>query len=108
MSSTELSGALWRKSSYSNGQANCVEIATMGGQRTVVAVRDSKTPDGPSLIFAARTWRQFADSVEAAEGKCRFPLNSSDSRATLPLSFQLEDLRQDEGSVAPARLRRSL
>ena len=29
MSSTELSGALWRKSSYSNGQANCVEVAAV-------------------------------------------------------------------------------
>ena len=33
MSSTELSGALWRKSSYSNGQANCVEVAAVTGGR---------------------------------------------------------------------------
>ena len=64
MSSTELSGALWRKSSYSNGQANCVEVAVTGG-RTVVAIRDSKTPDALSLIFTTRAWRQFTDSIEA-------------------------------------------
>jgi len=69
MRSTDLSGALWRKSSHSNGQANCVEVATVGGGRTVVAVRDSKAPDTLSLIFTERTWRQFADSVKAIEGK---------------------------------------
>ena len=45
MSSTELSGALWRKSSYSNGQANCVEVTAVTGERRFVAVRDSKAPD---------------------------------------------------------------
>jgi len=66
MSSTELSGALWRKSSYSNGQANCVEVAAVGG-RSVVAVRDSKAQDSPSLIFAVGAWRQFTDSVGATQ-----------------------------------------
>ena len=65
MSSTDLSGALWRKSSYSNGQANCVEVTAVTGGRTFVAVRDSKAPDAPSLIFTARTWRQFTGSVGA-------------------------------------------
>ena len=64
MSSTELSGALWRKSSYSNGQANCVEVAVGHGYK-LVAVRDSKAPDALSLIFTARTWRQFTNSVGA-------------------------------------------
>src|SRR5271169_3657535 len=63
MTSIDLSGALWRKSSYSNGQADCVEVATIAGGRTLVAVRDSTTPDSPGLIFAARVWRQFTDSV---------------------------------------------
>ncbi len=65
MISIDLSGALWRKSSYSNGQANCVEVTTVTGGRTLVAVRDSKAPDAPSLIFTARTWRQFTGSVRA-------------------------------------------
>ena len=67
MSSTDLSGALWRKSSYSNGQANCVEVATVGGGRTLVAVRDTKTSHSPNLIFTARAWRQFTDNVEAMQ-----------------------------------------
>jgi len=61
MSSTDLSAALWRKSSHSNGQANCVEVAALGGGRSVVAVRDSKASDAPSLIFTERAWRQFTD-----------------------------------------------
>ena len=65
MSSTDLSGALWRKSSYSNGQANCVEVTAVTGGRTFVAVRDSKAPDALSLIFTARTWRQFTGSIKA-------------------------------------------
>ncbi|RKT52223.1 DUF397 domain-containing protein [Saccharothrix australiensis] len=36
----------WRKSSYSGGQGQCVEIAV---DATRVAVRDSKNPDGPVL-----------------------------------------------------------
>ena len=64
MSGTDLSGALWRKSSYSNGQANCVEVTAARGGSTVVAVRDSKAPDSPSLLFTAGAWRQFTDSVK--------------------------------------------
>jgi hypothetical protein len=64
MSSTDLSGALWRKSSYSNGQANCVEVTAACGGRTLVAVRDSKAPDSPGLIFTAGAWQRFTGSVK--------------------------------------------
>lgn len=64
MSSIGLSGALWRKSSYSNGQANCVEVTAALSGRTLVAVRDSKAPDFSRLIFTAGAWRQFTDSVK--------------------------------------------
>jgi hypothetical protein len=64
MSSTDLAGARWRKSSHSNGQANCVEVAAATGGRTLVAVRDSKAPDSPGLIFTAGAWRRFTDSVK--------------------------------------------
>jgi Domain of unknown function (DUF397) len=51
----------WRKSSYSGGEGNCVEVATnMPG---VVAVRDSKNPSGPMLTFSADAWRRFVDDI---------------------------------------------
>ena len=51
MSSTDPRDLLWRKSSYSNGQANCVEVAAAGAGHTSVCVRDNKAPDAPGPIF---------------------------------------------------------
>ena len=64
MSSTDLCGALWRKSSYSNGQANCVEVALRDGQ-AAVAVRDSKAPDSPALLFSTQAWQRFTYAMRA-------------------------------------------
>lgn len=53
----------WRKSSYSGQGNTCVEVAAnMPG---VVAVRDSKDPDGPVLTFTDDDWQTFAASVKA-------------------------------------------
>jgi len=54
----DLNRADWRKSSYSgsNGGA-CVEVArNLPG---VVAVRDSKDPHGPALVFSQADWAAF-------------------------------------------------
>jgi len=59
---TDLSHALWRKSTYSGGNGSCVEIAGLG---TAAAVRDSKDRNGPKLIFAADEWRSFVESIKA-------------------------------------------
>ncbi|MEV1071982.1 DUF397 domain-containing protein [Micromonospora parva] len=53
----ELIAAEWRKSSRSNQDANCVEVATNLGD--VVGVRDSKDSDGPVLVVDAYSWRLF-------------------------------------------------
>jgi Domain of unknown function (DUF397) len=54
---TDLSGAIWRKSARSNNGGNCVEVArNLPG---IVAVRDSKVPDGPALIFMPADWEAF-------------------------------------------------
>ena len=52
----------WRKSSYSNSQANCVEVAkTRSGK---VAVRDSRNPKGGALSFSPDEWQVFAAKVQ--------------------------------------------
>jgi hypothetical protein len=61
MSRNDLSSARWRKSSYSDGQANCVEVAAAG----LVAVRDSKSPDGPRLTLTPDAWRLFIERLTA-------------------------------------------
>ena len=48
----------WRKSSYSNGQAECAEIAQ--APAGTITVRDSKDPAGACLTFGPRPWRAFA------------------------------------------------
>ncbi|MFD8533099.1 DUF397 domain-containing protein [Streptosporangium canum] len=62
MPPSDLTGALWRKSSYSGGSSdNCVEVATdFSG---VVAVRDSKDPSGPVLTFTPAAWRDFLKGI---------------------------------------------
>jgi len=48
----------WRKSSYSgNNGGGCVEVARLPA---VVAVRDSKDPDGPRPAFWTDEWQAFA------------------------------------------------
>jgi len=61
----DLTSADWRKSSYSSNTGNCVEVArNLPG---VVAVRDSKDPDGPVLVFTADEWRAFMSGARAGE-----------------------------------------
>jgi hypothetical protein len=53
----------WRKSSYSgNNGGNCVEV---GAAAPLVAVRDSKDPDGARLAFGREAWEAFAAKVKA-------------------------------------------
>jgi hypothetical protein len=49
IAATELVGASWRKSSYSNSQGNCVEFAALSDGS--VAVRNSRDPLGPALVY---------------------------------------------------------
>ncbi|WP_351232034.1 DUF397 domain-containing protein [Streptomyces sp. NPDC002133] len=56
-----LGGAAWRKSSYSGDQGgDCVEVAEA---LHLVAVRDSKVPDGPQLRLIPAAFSAFVDSL---------------------------------------------
>jgi len=65
MSATELRGAVWRKSRYSNPSGNCVELAelTDGG----VAVRNSRYSDGPALIYTRAELAAFIHGAKSGE-----------------------------------------
>lgn len=55
----------WQKSSYSNYNGNCVEVAGLpGGER---AVRDSKDAAGPALRFAQNEWASFVAAIKLGE-----------------------------------------
>jgi Domain of unknown function (DUF397) len=65
MTASDVVRAAWRKSSYSgHANSNCVEVAA---GRRAVAIRDSKNPDGGSLILPGSEWRAFLRRVK--EGK---------------------------------------
>lgn len=59
---TDLSTAVWRKSSYSNESGgNCVEVAD--GFPGLVPIRDSKNPAGAALVITADAWIAFLSEV---------------------------------------------
>nr|WP_197696355.1 DUF397 domain-containing protein [Nocardia terpenica] len=58
----DTTGAVWRKSSHSGPDGNCVEVAFLLTGN--VAVRDTKDRgDGPILAFAPGEWDAFVSEV---------------------------------------------
>ena len=53
-------GIVWRTSSYTGGQGNCVEVATAAG---TVLVRDTKDREGPLLAVPTTAWRAFLADI---------------------------------------------
>ncbi|MFI5782963.1 DUF397 domain-containing protein [Nocardia sp. NPDC051570] len=62
---SDLSSARWFKSSRSQGDGDCVEIAHLDGG--MVGIRDSKNPTGPALVFAPGEWDAFTATVRDGE-----------------------------------------
>jgi Domain of unknown function (DUF397) len=61
MPDRDISRAVFRKSTHSDGGEGCVEAATLNGARLV---RDSKDPDGPTLAFERPAWAAFINEVK--------------------------------------------
>ncbi|MFE1308042.1 DUF397 domain-containing protein [Streptomyces sp. NPDC058755] len=53
--------AIWRKSSYSGGQGDCVELAD--NIPALAPIRDSKNPTGPAIPFSREAWHAFVAHV---------------------------------------------
>ena len=52
----------WQKSRRSNSQGNCVEVAQLPGDQ--VAVRNSRHPDGPALIYTRDEMVAFVEGAK--------------------------------------------
>ncbi|MFI5754804.1 DUF397 domain-containing protein [Streptomyces sp. NPDC051569] len=62
MTAPDLSGAAWKKSSYSNGEGGaCVEVAD--NVPDGVTVRDTKSAGGPALVFRSEGWAPFVAAI---------------------------------------------
>jgi Domain of unknown function (DUF397) len=69
----DLTGATWRSSSFGGDDEDSrIEIAIIPGvskegSDRVIAMRDGKNPDGPTLIFTPDEWRAFTAGVQDGE-----------------------------------------
>jgi hypothetical protein len=54
----------WRKAQSSVGNGACVELAPVDG---MVAIRDSKDPEGPILSYTVAEWHAFLDGAKRGE-----------------------------------------
>jgi hypothetical protein len=61
----ELGAVQWRKSQASNPSGNCVEVAALAGGE--VAVRNSRHPSGPALVYTRAEVAAFLTGVRNGE-----------------------------------------
>ncbi|MET9504506.1 DUF397 domain-containing protein [Streptomyces sp. NPDC006259] len=58
-------GARWIKSSHSNAEGNCVEVAVLEGGG--VAMRNSRDPEGPALVYTPAEVAAFVAGAKGGE-----------------------------------------
>jgi hypothetical protein len=67
----DLTSAQWRTSSYSGGNGGqCIQIAAIPNvpdySGALCAIRDSRDPAGPVLVFGYPQWRAFTSTIKVA------------------------------------------
>lgn len=60
-----LCGVVWRKSRHSNPNGNCVELAELPGGS--VAIRNSRHPAGPALVYTGSEIMAFLRGAKDGE-----------------------------------------
>ncbi|GAA3879396.1 DUF397 domain-containing protein [Streptomyces sedi] len=60
-----ISGVTWVKSAASAGDGNCVELAALPNGE--VAVRNSRFPQGPALVYTPAEMRAFVSGVRSGD-----------------------------------------
>ncbi|MCP9213110.1 DUF397 domain-containing protein [Streptomyces cucumeris] len=65
MPADRITGVTWQKGSASLGDGNCVEVAGLPGGD--IAMRNSRFPDGPALVFTSSELKAFIVGAKATE-----------------------------------------
>lgn len=65
MPATDLSDVTWRKSSRSGALGNCVEVARLANGE--IAVRNSRFPHGPALVYTKAEIEAFVAGAKDGE-----------------------------------------
>ena len=65
LSDPERSDLTWCKARSSTANGQCVEIASAAVDK--IAIRDSKDPDGPILVYTSAEFGAFLEAVRIGE-----------------------------------------
>ncbi|CRK58931.1 hypothetical protein [Alloactinosynnema sp. L-07] len=96
VSAALVTGARWRKGSRSGAVGNCVEVSPVGDGRT--AIRDSKAPSGPTLVFHGQVIRSFATAARG--GVLRMPTAETYLRRLVARGYDFLHPRDAKGEIA--------
>ena len=64
LSASERASLSWLKARSSTANGHCIEIASATGN---IAIRDSKDPNGPILVYTPAEFRAFLDGAQKGE-----------------------------------------